>query len=925
MQALHWMYQYETPSGQGIKLMRLLSLLGKVICPLVLSVVFALAPAAGLSEITVDEDCSLHDAIKAANSDRAVAGCAAGSGHDTIVLTMDVAARGMLPPVRSDITIQGGDFTLTGNKRDRLLQVVTGKLEISHMTLTGGKRADDAGGAIRIESNASLAVSDSVFLQNEAHAGGAILNRGTLHVHNSQFIQNTATYDGGAIENVGGLMDFDETVFKQNSARNGGAIHDREGYITARGTQFSDNSARSRGGGLYTYHSVLTINDSAFRNNSAGSRGGAIALSHAIAVIIHSEFMGNFASSAGAISVNEGSVSIRESLISDNRSSGDGGGILSRATDFVMSRTTVSGNRAGRGGGLFTDEGDATILASSFDHNRSSTDGGAIWSVDADLEASDSTFYGNRAAGKGGGLFVGNYSMLTHLSIVNNWANRGGGIALDTGIVHLRNSLLAANRWEDCSGEFRQNANVNNLIADGSCDPMLQGDPQLLGLWGSPASFVISRNSPAVDAGSHYFCTESDQTGWDRKQGDSCDLGAFEVHPLRTVLPGAEQDPAAGIIVNEACSLAVAIEAANRDWALYGCPAGRAGADTITLTHDIRLEDSLPPITSEITIEGGGHTISGGHKTNIFVVADGTLTVNDLTMTDGWARSGGAIYSTGGKIILNRSVVKGNRVEGEILADGGGIYCFPCTLIINDSKIANNRSDQKGGGIAMHALGEGNTLQIRNSVIDGNSARNGGGLHIGGPGSPQGVVISNSTVSNNDATVNGGGILANLGFAHSGFDINNSTIVANRAVVGGGIYTADHGLTKLTHVTVAANEAESGGGIYTQDEGRTQLRFSLVSGNSGNDCVGFPRQNIGNFIADGTCDPALEGDPMLGQLVRPDDGGAGYYLPRAGSPVIDAAVDEYCIGADQIGRQRPQGAACDIGAIEFPAGASPEA
>lgn len=905
--------------------MSILSLLGKMICLFVLILLIAVAPIAGLSDITVNEDCSLHDAIKAANSDEIVGGCRAGKGHDTIVLMTDVAAPGMLPPVKSDITIHGGGYSLTGEKRDRLFHVVTGTLEINRLTLTGGKRANDAGGAIRIEGSATLAVSESVFRENAAQNGGAILNRGRLRALNTEFINNSAASDGGAIENVGGLIDLSQSTFTHNTARHGGAIHDTEGYITARGTNFSDNSADSRGGGIYTYRTVLAINDSAFRNNRAGSQGGAIAFSRAIAVINRSEFLGNSAEYAGAMSINKGSVSIRESLISDNRAIRDGGGVLSRATEFVLSRTTVSGNKADRGGGLYTDEGDATILASSFDHNRSTADGGAIWSVGADLEARDSSFYANRAAGAGGGLFVGQYSMLIHLSVVNNWANKGGGIAIQIGIVHLRNSLLAANGWSDCSGKFGQNQNVNNLIADGSCDPMLQGDPQLLGLWGSPATFVIAQNSPAVDAGNHNFCTMSDQTGLDRKQGAGCDLGAFEVHPLRTVFWGVEQDPAAGIIVNEACSLATAIQAANGDWALNGCPAGREGADTITLTSDIKLEHSLPPITSEITIEGAGHIISGDHKTNIFDVAGGMLTVNDLTMTDGSANSGGAIYSLGGTIILNRSVVTGNTVEGEILAHGGAIGCFPCSLSINDSVISNNSASNEGGGIYFAGLEETSKLQIRSSVITGNSARWGGGLHISNRNAFEQAIILDSTISNNRAVYHGGGIYLHAGISPSHLRIDNSTLYGNLAQLSGGaFFTADGGVSKLTHVTIVANEGESGGGIYTQDEGRTQLRFSLVAGNSGNDCVGYPQQNIGNLIADGTCDPTQSGDPLLGALVLPDDGGPAYFPPQPGSPAIDAAIDEHCTGADQIGRPRPQGAACDIGAIEYLAATGPE-
>ena len=48
-----------------------------------------------------------------------------------------------------------------------------------------------------------------------------------------------------------------------------------------------------------------------------------------------------------------------------------------------------------------------------------------------------------------------------------------------------------------------------------------------------------------------------------------------------------------------------------------------------------RLTEPLPPITGTITIEGGGHTISGDAKYRIFEVNGGRLTINSLTMTDG--------------------------------------------------------------------------------------------------------------------------------------------------------------------------------------------------------------------------------------------------------------------------------------------------
>ena len=96
------------------------------------------------------------------------------------------------------------------------------------------------------------------------------------------------------------------------------------------------------------------------------------------------------------------------------------------------------------------------------------------------------------------------------------------------------------------------------------------------------------------------------------------------------------------------------------------------------------------------------------------------------------------------------------------------------------------------------------------------------------------------------------------------------------------------------------------------------LRNTIIAGNSGGDCFGRLNENINNLIADGSCFAVLSGDPMLGELVAPEDGSPAYYPLLEGSPAIDAADDEYCPDTDMLGAARPQGAACDIGAYERP-------
>ena len=72
-----------------------------------------------------------------------------------------------------------------------------------------------------------------------------------------------------------------------------------------------------------------------------------------------------------------------------------------------------------------------------------------------------------------------------------------------------------------------------------------------------------------------------------------------------------------------------------------------------------------------------------------------------------------------------------------------------------------------------------------------------------------------------------------------------------------------------------------------------------------------------NLIEDGSCGAEFSGDPMLGDLVQPEDGSPAYYPLQPGSPAIDAASSNHCLDSDQIGTPRPQGDACDIGAIEY--------
>lgn len=400
---------------------------------------------------------------------------------------------------------------------------------------------------------------------------------------------------------------------------------------------------------------------------------------------------------------------------------------------------------------------------------------------------------------------------------------------------------------------------------------------------------------------------------------------------------------AADITVDETCSLADAIRAANADEAVGGCPAGN-GADTISLSASVSLNWDLPPVASDITVKGGGHSVRGDDYYRIFYLeANGTLRIERLTMqygkvgeastSSGWSfEPGGAIYSDG-VLNISNSVFSGNSAES-----GGAIFNNG-ELIVSDTAFTNNTADFGGGAITN--FGE---LRIANITFHNNVAGLGVDVHSYG-----GAILNYGQLSVSDAsftynaTNSGGGAISNIGelrvsnatfsentagwggaiLSEGDLSVSNSAFSENKAYEGGGLFlTGDESqpsTTALTHVTLARNWAEEGGAIhvYAPDYAIVKLRNSIISGETGIDCFGPLAESLDNLIEDGSCEAEYKGNPMLGDLIEPEDGSPAYFPLLADSPAIDAANSDFCPEADQIGTVRPQGESCDIGAIEY--------
>ncbi len=259
-----------------------------------------------------------------------------------------------------------------------------------------------------------------------------------------------------------------------------------------------------------------------------------------------------------------------------------------------------------------------------------------------------------------------------------------------------------------------------------------------------------------------------------------------------------------------------------------------------------------------------------------------------------------------------------------------------------------------GGGGGFGAGGGGGAPGVFGGVGGlGGGGGGGGGLNTSGYGGGGGGAGMGGAIFNHHGTVTmfNATLTANAAIKGAGGAGGNGGGRGNDgAGLGGAVFNLN-GLVTLTNATIAANTAAQGGGglfnvVYDKVTARTAgvtLVSSIVADSASNviDLVTArpptvsdggankgtapmvfsganivesqqSRPNASAAPIDGT---PITADPMLGPLLF--NGGPGMHTmaPAATSPARDTA--DACLPADERSVHRPQGPACDLGAVEI--------
>lgn len=261
----------------------------------------------------------------------------------------------------------------------------TGSLVIRRSTITG--RASDVGG---IYNSGEIVIVESTLRDSLGTFVGALWNEGSATIRSSELIDNEAAFDGaianwpgaslavrdslirgnegqgpGALRNAGAAVVADTTIANNqlNGVDNAGSLTLTRVVISGWGSGLGSDGGLVNSGSAVVRRSILDGQDVVYESNRtppaiANRASGTM-------VLVGSDVR----RSPGGGIVNEGTLTVRGSVIRRNTSDGNGAGIRNSGS-AVVRRSIIRRNRADDSGGGIWNSGTLDLIGSQVRRNR---------------------------------------------------------------------------------------------------------------------------------------------------------------------------------------------------------------------------------------------------------------------------------------------------------------------------------------------------------------------------------------------------------------------------------------------------------------------------------------------------------------------------------------------------------------------------
>lgn len=368
------------------------------------------------------------------------------------------------------------------------------KVEIVDGKITG---ATDSGVTIKDAGGTSILLKDLTIEKNEGKQGGGV------HIENSQnvtidhcTIQNNKTTEVSPNTNAsvdigagGGVFVSDKShvtiqngsTIQGNTGTRGGGIYTEHSTVEVKDSKIDRNTAddapekapnsnKGLGGGIYSYESTLTVTDSTISGNEA--KGSTSLIWYNSKDEISSEALGNGGGGICAVG-KKSDVTLDGVTVTGNKATyskkGTGAGIEAQGGSLTVKDSTISNNEAqGNGGGIFSAEGNELNISGSTIQGNKADNGGGIHMGEArdtsktpsKATITDTKILENEAigSGEGGGVYVGGPradATLKGCTVANNKSvSTGGGIAAKLSTVTLDDTTVENNQAVNGGGLF---------------------------------------------------------------------------------------------------------------------------------------------------------------------------------------------------------------------------------------------------------------------------------------------------------------------------------------------------------------------------------------------------------------------------------------------------------------------------------------